>query len=52
VVRRLERDFNEYLGAGALAGTSHLYHLRADAAPRPLVAGRYDRELYTADGRR
>ena len=26
---RLQRDFNEYVGAGALAGTSSLYHLAA-----------------------
>jgi predicted methyltransferase len=26
-IHRLARNFNEYLGAGVLAGTSHLYHL-------------------------
>jgi predicted methyltransferase len=26
-IRSLTRDFNDYIGAGALAGTSHLYHL-------------------------
>jgi hypothetical protein len=26
-IRSLRRDFNEYVGAGALGGTSHLYHL-------------------------
>ena len=26
-IRSLTRDFNDYLGAGVLGGTSHLYHL-------------------------
>jgi predicted methyltransferase len=26
-IRSLTRDFNDYIGAGALGGTSHLYHL-------------------------
>ena len=51
VVRRLVRNFNEYLGAGALAGTSHLYQLATTAAARPLVAGDYDGPLYTGDVR-
>jgi predicted methyltransferase len=49
VIRRLERDFNEYVGAGALGGTSHLYHLTATPELRPLVAGRYGGPLYTAE---
>jgi len=49
VIRRLERDFNEYVGAGALGGTSHLYHLRATERLRPLVAGRFDGPLYTGE---
>jgi predicted methyltransferase len=48
-VRRLARDFNEYVGAGALGGTSHLYHLVATGELRPLVAGRFDGAIYTAD---
>jgi len=48
-IRRLLRDFNEYLGAGVLGGTSHLYHLAATDELRPLVAGRFDGPLYTAD---
>ncbi|HXW45721.1 MAG TPA: bis-aminopropyl spermidine synthase family protein [Streptosporangiaceae bacterium] len=51
VVRSLSAGFNEYLGAGVLAGTSNLYHLRSTAAARPLVEGRYDGALYTADDR-
>jgi len=50
-VRSLTAGFNEYLGAGILAGTSNLYHLRSTAAAKPLVPGRYDGSLYTADNR-
>jgi predicted methyltransferase len=49
VIRRLVRDFNEYVGAGVLGGTSHLYHLVATSELRPLVTGRFDGALYTAD---
>jgi len=31
-IHRLVRNFNDYLGAGVLAGTSHLYHLVAAGA--------------------
>jgi N4-bis(aminopropyl)spermidine synthase len=50
-VRGLWPSFNEYLGAGILAGTSHLYHLRTTAAAKPLVAGEYLGPLYTAEAR-
>jgi hypothetical protein len=33
-IRSLTRDFNDYVGAGALGGTSHLYHL-TDPGRRP-----------------
>jgi N4-bis(aminopropyl)spermidine synthase len=46
---RLLRDFNEYVGAGVLGGTSSLYHLSATRELRPLVEGTYDGPLYTAD---
>ena len=49
VIRSLARDFNDYVGAGVLGGTSHLYHLTAMPELRPLVTGRYDGPLYTAD---
>lgn len=49
VIRRLVRDFNEYVGAGVLGGTSHLYHLTATRELRPAVTGRFDGPLYTAD---
>ncbi len=51
VVRSLAAGFNEYLGAGVLAGTSNLYHLRTAAGTRPLIAGEYEGPLYTADSR-
>ncbi len=50
-VRSLTPNFNSYVGAGVLGGTSHLYHLRSTAAIRPLITGAYDGALYTADSR-
>ena len=50
-VRSLAPGFNEYLGAGVLAGTSNLYHLRTAQGARPLIEGAYDGPLYTADNR-
>jgi predicted methyltransferase/DNA-directed RNA polymerase subunit RPC12/RpoP len=49
VVRRLERNFNEYVGAGTLGGSSHLYELVATHELRPLVHGSYGGLLYTGD---
>jgi N4-bis(aminopropyl)spermidine synthase len=46
---RLLRDFNEYVGAGVLGGTSSLYHLSAASELRPLVTSAYDGPLYTSD---
>lgn len=34
-IRSLTRDFNDYVGAGALSGTSHLYHLTMPPTGRP-----------------
>jgi N4-bis(aminopropyl)spermidine synthase len=48
-VQSLTSDFNHYVGAGVLAGTSHLYHLRATPQIRPILTGRYDGPLFTAD---
>jgi predicted methyltransferase len=50
-VRRLLRNFNEYLGAGVLGGTSHLYQLATTSELRPLVEGVYEGQLYTGDFR-
>jgi len=50
-VRGLWPGFNEYLGAGVLAGTSHLYHLRSTADARPVIEGDFSGPLYTAQTR-
>jgi predicted methyltransferase len=50
-VRGLWPGFNEYLGAGILAGTSHLYHLRSTAESRPVITGEFTGPLYTAQAR-
>jgi predicted methyltransferase len=49
VIRRLARDFNEYVGAGVLGGTSHLYHLAALGDLEPVVTGTFAGPLYTAE---
>ncbi len=51
VLRSLTPNFNSYMGAGILAGSSHLYHLRTTDQAAPLVEGAYQGPLYTADGR-
>jgi len=51
VQRALIPGFNEYVGAGVLAGTSNLYHLRTAEGAAPLIDGAYDGPLYTADSR-
>ena len=50
-VRSLAPGFNTYLGAGVLAGTSNLYHLRTAPGARPIIEGTYDGPLYTAANR-
>ncbi len=50
VIRSLARDFNEYVGAGVIGGTSHLYHLSATRGTHALVDGVFAGPLYTADG--
>jgi predicted methyltransferase len=49
VVRSLIRNFNDYVGAGSIGATSHLYHLATTADVRPLVGGRYDAPIYTGE---
>ena len=51
VVRSMTPSFNSYVGAGILAGTSHLYHLRTSAETAPLIEAGYRGPLYTADAR-
>jgi predicted methyltransferase len=48
VIQRLSRDFNQYVGAGVLGGTSHLYHLAATDELAPAVTGTFAEPLYTA----
>jgi predicted methyltransferase len=47
-IRRLQPDFNEYVGAGAIGGTSHLYHLVATPALRPRETTLAPKGLYTS----
>jgi predicted methyltransferase len=50
-VRALSPGFNSYQGAGILAGTSHLYHLRSTSQTQPVITGSYPGPLYTASAR-
>lgn len=50
-LRSLVPGFNSYTGAGILAGTSNLYHLRTTADSRPTITGSYAGPLYSADMR-
>ena len=50
-IRSLTPGFNFYTGAGILASTSHLYHLRTTQDSRPARTGRYDGPLYSAQTR-
>jgi len=50
-VRALVPGFNSYTGAGVLAGTSNLYHLRTTAGSQPAITGSYQGPLYSADTR-
>jgi predicted methyltransferase len=50
-IRSLTPNFNEYVGAGILAGTSHLYHLRTTDGTAPAILGAHSGALYTADTR-
>jgi predicted methyltransferase len=49
VIERLTPNFNEYVGAGVLAGVSDLYVLRTTEASRPLIEGEYAGDLYTGE---
>ncbi len=51
VIRSLAPNFNSYVGAGILAGSSHLYHLRTTEQTTPRIEGEYAGPLYTADAR-
>jgi len=51
-IHRLVRNFSEYLGAGVLAGVSHLYHLVGGTGLAPSVVGDYEAPIYTGEVRR
>jgi len=51
VIKSMTPGFNTYAGAGILASTSHLYHLRTSAQTAPLIEAAYRGPLYTADAR-
>ena len=51
VIKSVTPNFNSYIGAGILAGTSHLYHLRTSERTPPLVQAEHEGPLYTADSR-
>jgi predicted methyltransferase len=51
VIRRITRNFNDYVQAGIIGGTSHLYELTSTGETRPLVGGTYEGALYTGEGR-
>jgi predicted methyltransferase len=49
VIQNISRDFNEYVGAGVLGGTSHLYHLTASGKLAATLPEPFAGPLYTAD---
>ena len=49
VVRSLIRNFNDYVGAGSIGATSHLYHLATTPDLRPLVDGVHQGPIYTGE---
>jgi predicted methyltransferase/DNA-directed RNA polymerase subunit RPC12/RpoP len=50
-VQAMHRNFNEYLGAGIIAGVSHLQYLGTTAETATLLPGAYEGPLYTAEQR-
>lgn len=50
-IESLTPDFNRYVGAGVLAGSSDLLRLRASGRLRPLVRGSFEGALYTRESR-
>lgn len=51
MIERLTPNFNEYVGAGVLAGVSDLYVLRTTESSRPSVEGEFTGDLYTGEVR-
>jgi N4-bis(aminopropyl)spermidine synthase len=50
-IRAVLPGWNSYTGAGILAGTSTMWHLRTATPATPAITGSYDGPLYTADTR-
>jgi len=48
-VQTMHRNFNDYLGAGIIAGRSNLYHLASTSRTTTVVSSHYGGPLYTAD---
>lgn len=51
-IHRLIRNFNDYVGASVLGGTSHLYHLVGGARMTAIIDGGFSAPIYTAERRR
>lgn len=51
VIEQLIPNFNNYVGAGVLAGVSDMYLLQATAEAAPLIEGEYTGPLYTGQMR-
>jgi predicted methyltransferase len=51
VIEQMVPNFNEYVGAGVLAGVSDLYVLSAAPASEPLISGDFNEPLYTGQVR-
>ena len=49
VIEQMVPNFNEYVGAGVLAGVSDLYVLSATPQSEPLVTGEFTEPLYTGE---
>ena len=50
-VAGLQKDFNEYRGAGVIGGHSNLYQLVSTHRTKPVISGDYQGSLYTAQAR-
>jgi hypothetical protein len=46
-IQQIVPNFNEYVGAGVLAGVSDLYVLAVTEGASPLIEGDYDGSIYT-----
>jgi hypothetical protein len=51
VIEQLTPNFNSYVGAGILAGTSDMYLLSVTPEAQPLIVGEYEGPLYTGQVR-